>query len=558
MPQEQAPRPKDTSPNEQIRQEEINFNKLPFVVSGLPDLPDLPDVIDKFEAKSEEEEFEHTNKVLKVFLSDTKLITEELNAAYTRGREVDDIIIFGALARTKRNEEILEDIVFKMRDKPDAKWEGLYWSLLDSLNKLAESPKFYEFFKNDKEGMRFALSFIERNAADIAINVSRGHAYGVDALSFRALEKLNQKGSTPKQRSLVKGIFFQIEEDVFSDLDDENDNGIGDEIVSVARVYSRSSDKIFSIIRNKLYSAYPEKASRAGLMLGRLLGDSEKEEIRNKARVEITDYLKWVGVDAGIARDLLNIWLTINAGESEHMLPLNMRNVAELEKERPGSVEFLYREYGIKIFGRYPVNLLIKQVDAEGDTKTPYGIVVYPKSDYNGAFYENKGIFSSLGEQLGDEYLIRFSEAKSGPDFLYRIYSASKKFGKISFAVVGGHGEQTSIQYGNPSASDSFVYLKDLGMSGASKVSRHFIDEPTFILVSCETGKGEGMAQRGSKIISKAKFLAPEQSSNIRELKVSGVKEHKLHFQAKYSKGETKKYFGGVDVSDKQSRWVEN
>ena len=174
--------------------------------------------------------------------------------------------------------------------------------------------------------------------------------------------------------------------------------------------------------------------------------------------------------------------------------------VSSLEKERPCISSVLQSEFGISWFARYPEELLIEQYDKRGIKDLPYGIIIYPQADYNQAFYSefsNRNIFERLGDQLKGKYEIKIFEAKNSLELVHALNKSRKEYGKISFAIIGGHGSKDSIVLGNsvfnPERKQGVLDQAHVANKGASSLQLAFIENPTIILVSCSTGELGGI-----------------------------------------------------------------
>ncbi len=101
-----------------------------------------------------------------------------------------------------------------------------------------------------------------------------------------------------------------------------------------------------------------------------------------------------------LARELIYAWAASDAYRSTVTFRRNIFHVFELEEEEPGSVEYLMQNFNIRCFGRYPKELLLQQYRDREDSKSPYGLVIFPYSDSNGSFYEKVEVLQSFADQL--------------------------------------------------------------------------------------------------------------------------------------------------------------
>ncbi len=71
----------------------------------------------------------------------------------------------------------------------------------------------------------------------------------------------------------------------------------------------------------------------------------------------------------------------------EKTIQKNFQALLTLEQEEPGTIATLYNIFGVCNFGRYPKEMLLAQIRDMEDKSRPYGILLYPLGDENGAFF---------------------------------------------------------------------------------------------------------------------------------------------------------------------------
>lgn len=155
--------------------------------------------------------------------------------------------------------------------------------------------------------------------------------------------------------------------------------------------------------------------------------------------------------------EIISVWQSSHTahGGPEPQIRRNMDKVFRLEDQREGIARFLYKEFGIRNFERYPESILLAQYDEFEDVEKPYGVLLEATSDYNGAFsaWHQTEIWEKLFEHIKEEYAFRIAEAKSKRDIARQLIRLKRKYGdhhKISFAFIGGHGNEDSIVFGGP------------------------------------------------------------------------------------------------------------
>lgn len=251
-----------------------------------------------------------------------------------------------------------------------------------------------------------------------------------------------------------------------------------------------------------------------------------------------------------VDRDLLNAWR--KSSDKKKLLGSveeAIRCMRLLEQERPGAVATLQEEFGIEDFMRYPVGMLKEQYDHRDDVSIPYGIVMYPKADWNGAF-TTPDLLASLSDQVKGKYQVRIYEAGSRMDVARALIKTKQRYaqqggGKISFALIGGHGEPGGIQFGDGGEREE-IRIQDLMGRGASRAGGEFFEpNATVILESCSTGQRDGIGQKMSELLS-ARIVAPNIPTSTKEIRVTFDENGKPNFSVVFGDGETMEYQKGL------------
>ena len=257
----------------------------------------------------------------------------------------------------------------------------------------------------------------------------------------------------------------------------------------------------------------------------------------------------------------------------------NLEAAGELEASQPGSAKKLYETYRIANFGRYETDMLLRQLEM-ADTDTPYGVIVYPEADHNGAFFQNSQQLydASLQLRVGG-FETRIVEAGSQRELARRLLRLHKKYSpagnKFSFAIVGGHGSPNSVALGNeksisppplPDAkkteaererelemwrltqstdTGSFETSDLLEGDGINRaLEEWFESNAPKVLVSCSTGAKGGIAERASTQTS-GEVIAPKIPTNVKKIEVTFDGQGKPVFAVEYSEGTAARYAAG-------------
>ncbi len=229
-------------------------------------------------------------------------------------------------------------------------------------------------------------------------------------------------------------------------------------------------------------------------------------------------------------------------------------SIMRLEKYRPGICKTLTEEFGIQNFSRYPDEMLVAQYNQRDNQESPYGVVIFPKADYNGAFSVKQKVLGQFFAQINRlGYVARIYEAGTKIGFARVLIGASRRYGshKISFALIGGHGSKDTIQLGRSDwqVEKGHLLSQDLLGKGVQQAHRLFEPGATIILDSCSTGEFGGIAHQMSKIggwDARLNIKAPMQPTNIADIRVSVDQDKKqLKFDVGYFGTRTMRYTAG-------------
>lgn len=274
----------------------------------------------------------------------------------------------------------------------------------------------------------------------------------------------------------------------------------------------------------------------------------------NVDRVENADMLRDIIKRYGLPADKVlgswlsgESWLRKDAEVSPPAIHENILIMQQLEEARKGAVGFLYQNFGIRNFNRYPPELLIKQVDEYQKLDKPYGILVEPTVDHNGSFLEETELLEKLSAQLGDDYALRIMECGGKWDVVSKLLLLNGVYGdrrKISFAIIAGHGNGRSITLGGYDLRQH-LHIDQLASGKAKDIRDIFVENPVFVLFSCFAGIKKGIGQEASKELG-ATVIASDESTSPKSINVR--KENgKIGFEVEYQKGSTKIFVKGEE-----------
>lgn len=246
----------------------------------------------------------------------------------------------------------------------------------------------------------------------------------------------------------------------------------------------------------------------------------------------------------------------------------NITTILHIEQQEPGAVATLYNDFGICNFGRYPETMLLAQVRQKENVSQPYGILLYPQSDENGAFFGQKKIFEKMFQGIQGIYGIRIVEAKSVQEIARLLISLDTKYGaqeKISFALIGGHGSTKSIVFGDDEISGK-LRVEDLlaasakkergEKSGIVRTQKFFMEHPFIALISCHGGK-EGAAAQHLSSIYDATVLGPSDATWIKNITIQKENDKPVINVEYMKKNEMKPIEGVTYITGKKHTDIE-
>lgn len=415
-----------------------------------------------------------------------------------------------------------------------------FYRILDVLGRLGEEVDFATREKApDVESIRkYKAEFLIRNLGTIQERLDSSYSYlyeTIDSLSIYMTKDYRQHTAPMAdffinqfQRGRINTDFHKRK--FFSFVFDVGDLG----------QRSGAMDEIdFEL--NTPFNSNPDenRAKVFGYMAG-AFAQGVPDEIRERARDLYAKELSKYGLIE--EQDMITCWgESCPEGMKEFIFGENMRAIYTLESLRPGIASSLRTEFGIADFSRYPIDLLVWQFDNKDNPDIPYGILINPQADHNGAFYQDKFFLNTVFSELqGLGYGLRVYEAGKVRDIPRLFVRADERYGlknKISFAIIGGHGEKNSIQLGIGIGGDINLEYQ-LGRAN-TKIGRHlsslknyFIKNPSIILHSCSTGIDAGIGHEISAL--GGRVIAPDEDTYDIKVHVKKDKEGNLEFIAEY------------------------
>ncbi|HNT60943.1 MAG TPA: hypothetical protein PKJ97_03125, partial [Candidatus Bilamarchaeaceae archaeon] len=246
--------------------------------------------------------------------------------------------------------------------------------------------------------------------------------------------------------------------------------------------------------------------------------------IRN---VGYSDYDEGIRLAAALFGERRNMERIMNLSYAIHAVG------AEKAKE-------LYNKFGMEYFFRYSQEVLqevARNADPASSPEKPILLAVFPKSDWNDAFY---GYKDSL-RKLAGYYRIMVVEVGSQDSLYERVNSVAGWYGKrISALVLGGHGSPASISLGGRGQ------YRMINISDTEEMERmrdSLVDGPVIVLNSCSTGAYGGSIAGVLARVLNARVYAPTRDSSLYDFMLDG--EGGIN-GALYEGAATREYYSGT------------
>src|SRR5258708_7356774 len=311
----------------------------------------------------------------------------------------------------------------------------------------------------------------------------------------------------------------------------------------IRQIYEASEKDNREIIEKKIRTLINVNSYQGSHLLQEMILDGHSPDSSSKAKEILSEILVKLELDP---EKCLNSWLQ-STRERRLTIARNLSELFKLEEESPTAAAYLAKEFGVLDFARYPRELLKDQFDQRNDKSKPYGIVIFPRADHNGAFYHDTHVFGNVVKQLGDRYYLRVAEAETKIDVVRRLSTFKKNYVPATFAFIGGHGEPDLIQFGSLGGEGRYgLRSEDLIGRGSERSRQFFVDNPTIILVSCSTVTKKGSAQKLSERLA-ATIISPETPTSMSKVDIS-FSNNRPVFKVSYHDISEKQYEKGIKI----------
>lgn len=218
----------------------------------------------------------------------------------------------------------------------------------------------------------------------------------------------------------------------------------------------------------------------------------------------------------------------------------NLQVLYELKQVSSDAPSVLFDQFGITHFGRYTREMLVKQYE-EREIQKPYGIILFPIADHNGAFFHSVMLLDQIQRDLETHgYSVRIVEADSKESVARRLITLDRIYGqgetghKIDFAFIGGHGSKNTVSFGEGEhAREQFTTAEIEGSGIGRGVKQFFTPEAKTMLFSCSTGAEGGIAEEMFERLGLS-VQGPKDNAHVARVVVSVTDQNKPLFQIEY------------------------
>lgn len=247
-------------------------------------------------------------------------------------------------------------------------------------------------------------------------------------------------------------------------------------------------------------------------------------------------FMQEFGVESGA---MLSAWKRVGGPKKRtpERIQAHLTSMRELEHHTKGSVKRLVETYGIREFSRYSTEMLTAQLAEEGETK-PYGVMIFPRADYNGAFdyRTHRAPLDQLQRDMRGRLGIKIVEVESVSEATRQLVGLDTRYGKeekMSFVIIAGHGSESSIQFGDTGTSGDKLSQKRIQTPSFRKARQLLKPKAPLLLISCSTGADQGIADELSRALD-ASVVAPKIPANVASITTNFGSEGLPVFEVKF------------------------
>ncbi|MBU0458698.1 hypothetical protein KJ652_02115 [Patescibacteria group bacterium] len=214
----------------------------------------------------------------------------------------------------------------------------------------------------------------------------------------------------------------------------------------------------------------------------------------------------------------------------ENVIGRILERISELEEVAPGCAQYFQEKWGVNMFNRYTFRVLFDAYrretgKSERDKKFKgHVLVLLPGVDWNGNFEDHEMVTNVYLEANRNGYELHWAESGKRVGCFRRLASCKKRYGPLKAAVIGGHSNETLIEFG-PRAEDRLTLDElvqlDVGeeqlapelQNKLDRIKEYFDPNAVITFKSCSIGDEHGIADRIARLIKRVTIGAKSPSS---------------------------------------------
>ncbi|HEV7702056.1 MAG TPA: hypothetical protein VGO63_01255 [Candidatus Paceibacterota bacterium] len=423
---------------------------------------------------------------------------KELESKITPAEEEELGRIF-QLVGTDPSQVTEQDVMF-IKDQARIRWEGFLagneevWGPTDFYNIYNSIPETTKKTQDLKE--IFGQYQFKFTSEEVINRMARTHESRVIQGYLRTLESCADIIYEPQRVQANVGLLSKID---FSHL--ENPTPLLSDIV--AFILTQEGGKEFCLPHIETFFEKLLAKDGSGDILKQALIDAVNKDTQvMEAYTEALD--KYMDQRFGkstegvsyftffmLCAELISDKELINSGRAGHVTTMfyeSLIAMRELESQQPGVLATLKKDFNLDHFGRYPIEMLIKQAN-EG-MQEGMGLAVYSKADHNGTFYSNvKWLFKQFPTDSKGTCVFETNDPIGDlPALSLKLRHLIKNGTHIPYVILSGHGTPQSIQYGRHDQEGGDLIV-DEKLKEQSRLIMPLLKDTTLILQSCSTGQ---------------------------------------------------------------------
>ncbi len=330
---------------------------------------------------------------------------------------------------------------------------------------------------------KIGLTLLGQNLEVIDRDLSSGYFHLQDYYSLIILMEDGNEASKQKAKEIFLKHLGVLEDGLTENSDTWLDH-VPLAIFIWEHVKSPETKKLFLEIKAKLELPIPKRQWEA---VANMYSESKHGKVAANVIIEF-GLLKRLGLKFA---DFTPFWELSNINAPNEALLSNIQAIENLEDSQPGITKFLYEKYGIRNFGRYPQDILLKQFEESGGTTKPYGAVIFPVHDRPGILYGYDEVLEQTFKNFKGEYAMRIVECGNPRELFERLFRLKHRYGPMEFAWINAHGSKKDFVLGQDYEKETvnskhFSPKSNTAMLKAiTRLRKCFVSHPKILVMSC-------------------------------------------------------------------------